>query len=170
MIMLLSKVEIRIITNSRYYDAWSIMIALLTGTTYYTFAQFLGTIYTANKKTAMAMLTNLFAAIINVCMNFLLIPKFGALGAASATSFSYFCLWISRFITTQKIVRISSDSKKFVMCSVILLSQALIQISEIKLNVVFSMLCVILLFVINYKIMKTIFTGVLAILKRQYEI
>lgn len=165
-IMLLSKFEIRIISNSQYYDAWSIMIALLIGTTYYTFAQFLGTIYTANKKTAMAMFTNLFAAIINVCMNYVLIPKFGALGAAAATSFSYFCLWLSRIITTQKIVRILCDWKKLVLCSVILLAQSVIQISEIKYHMILSVICTVFMLLINYKMIKAIVVSMFAMIKR----
>ena len=56
--------------------------------------------------------TNLFAriawvtALFNLCLNFMLIPNFGAVGAAIATSASYFLLTSLYFFYTQKLHRL----------------------------------------------------------------
>lgn len=153
-LMLFSKLEIRIITNSQYYESWNVMVVLIVGMAFYSFAQFLGTIYTANKKTGMAMWTNLIGAVINVIFNALLIPMWGALGAAVATSFSYLVLWLTRVITTQKIVYLKYDLKKITMCSILLISQAVVQIVEIRGNLIIALICTLLIVIMNKKEIK----------------
>ena len=129
--MLFSKIETRIIASRDYYESWSVMVALIIGMTFFSFAQFLGTIYTANKKTAMAFATNMISSIVNVVLNMIFIPKYGAQGAAIATSISYLVLWISRIITTDKIVHIQMRVKEVILSSVLIVVQGAVQISEV---------------------------------------
>ncbi len=166
-LMLFSKLEIRIITNSEYYDAWSAMIALIVGMAFFSFAQFLGTIYTANKKTAMAMITNLLGAIVNVILNYIFIPKWGAVGAAIATSFSYLVLWLVRVVTTQKIVKLKYNKKRLLGCSTVLVIQAYVQISEIKGDWLIASLCLIIIMLFNYDILQSFLKKILKFVRRK---
>lgn len=159
-LILFSKMEITIIAEKSYYAAWEIMISLIVGTVFFSFAQFLGTIYTANKKTSMAFTTNLIAAIVNVFVNFLLIPRWGAQGAAVATSFSYLILWISRAVNTKKIIKIHYDMKRIIGSSIVLVLQAALQILEVNLWQIYSIVCVGLIIIINWKIIKTLIFSV----------
>ena len=45
-------------------------------------------------------------------MNFILIPDFNGYGAAFATLFSYFAIWIFRVIDSRKIIKIDIDIRK----------------------------------------------------------
>lgn len=154
-LILFSKLEIAIIAADDYFSAWGIMITLIVGIVFFSFAQFLGTIYTANKKTTMAFVTNLIAALINVVANYLLIPIWGVQGAAIATSFSYLILWVSRIISTRNIVQIQYNVRKILVCSVLLVVQALVQVLEIKAWFLWGTLCFVMIIAMNYSILKT---------------
>lgn len=166
-LMLFSKLEIKIITNNVYYNAWSAMIALIVGMAFFSFAQFLGTIYTANKKTTMAMLTNLLGAIVNVIFNYILIPKWGAVGAAIATSFSYLVLWLVRIATTQKIVKLKYRKKRLIGCSVVLVIQAYVQVSEIRGDWLVATLCLVMIMLFNFDILKSFQKKVLMFVRKK---
>lgn len=154
-LILFSKLEIAIIAADSYFDAWGIMITLIVGIVFFSFAQFLGTIYTANKKTTMAFVTNLIAAIVNVVANYFLIPVWGVQGAAVATSFSYLILWITRVISTCNIVKIKYNMRKIVVCSLLLVVQAVVQIFEVRGWFLWGILCVAVIVVMNFNVIKT---------------
>ena len=48
--------------------------------------------------------STIIGAIMNVLLNFLLVYKIGALGAAIATTISYFVVWKIRFDEIQKFI------------------------------------------------------------------
>ncbi len=153
-LILFSKIEISIIASKSFFEAWSIMITLIVGIVYFSFASFLGTIYTANKKTSMAFVTNLMAAVVNVIVNFLLIPKWGAQGAAIATSFSYFILWICRVVDTRKIVKIMYNKKKIILSSLAVLMQSIVQINQINGWMPIAVVCMVGVLLINRDIIR----------------
>lgn len=101
---------------------------LLIGTSFFSFAQFLGSIYTANKKTTMALVTNAIGVGVNLAVNTLLVVifKVGIVGCAITTVCSYLVLWIVRIITTQKIVPIKYNITKTVLSVVLLIIQGIV--------------------------------------------
>ena len=66
-------------------------------------------------------MTTITAAIINIVLNMLLIPRIGIQGAVLATAVAYFVVFVFRMIDSQKYVRFTIDYKS-VVTSVILLS------------------------------------------------
>lgn len=52
------------------------------------------------------------AAIINIFFNFLLIPKYGMVGAGYSTAISYLFLTVSYFYNSQKFVKLQIDWQK----------------------------------------------------------
>ncbi|NLL63295.1 MAG: oligosaccharide flippase family protein [Ruminococcaceae bacterium] len=115
-----------IFMGEEYYSSWKFMPYLLLSMTFFSFAQFLGSIYSANKKTGMAFITNLIAMIVNVSLNFILISSIGALGASIASASSYFILWVIRVINTRKIVPLKYKTVQIYVTIFILLMQALL--------------------------------------------
>ncbi|MBQ1982293.1 MAG: polysaccharide biosynthesis C-terminal domain-containing protein, partial [Clostridia bacterium] len=65
---------------------------------------FLGSVYFASKKTMGSMLTALAGAVLNVALNLLLIPPFGAMGASVATFASYFAVSLLRLATGRRLI------------------------------------------------------------------
>ena len=89
-----------------FYTAWVFVPALLFASIFNTMSAFLGTIFTAAKKTKSIFTTTMFGAITNIVLNFILIPKFGAQGAAVATAIGYIVIYITRIIGSQKIMKL----------------------------------------------------------------
>lgn len=58
-----------------------------------------------HKKTTYISIGSIGAAIINIFLNLILIPKWGAIGAAVATMLSYVCLFLFHYIIASKIVK-----------------------------------------------------------------
>ena len=101
---------------------------LLVAISFFSFAQFLGSIYSANKKTSMAFATNLIGVAVSLTFNIILVSvlKVGIIGSAIATLCSYFVLWIVRIRDTGKIVPIKYNVKKMTLATVILVLQAIV--------------------------------------------
>ena len=104
--------------GEEYYSAWQVMPLLLVAISFFSLAQFLGSIYSANKKTAMAFVTNFTGVCVSLFVNVLLVVvfKIGIVGSAIATTCSYFILWTSRVVNTRKIIHINYKIKKIVRC------------------------------------------------------
>ena len=100
---------------------------LLVAISFFSFAQFLGSIYSANKKTSMAFATNLIGVAVSLTFNIILVSvlKVGIIGSAIATLCSYFVLWLVRIKDTGKIVPIKYNVKKMITATVILVLQAI---------------------------------------------
>lgn len=112
--------------GAEYSSAWVFIPTLVLSTAFFSFAQFLISIYTAHKKTKMAFITNIIGTVINVVLNAVLIPIMGALGAAIATTVSYFVLWLVRVFDTQRLVKISYKIPRLIISSIIIVAQAIL--------------------------------------------
>ncbi|MFA7636508.1 MAG: polysaccharide biosynthesis C-terminal domain-containing protein [Monoglobales bacterium] len=87
-----------------FFMAWKYVPTLIIANVFNTQASFLGTVYTSAKKTKMLSVTTITGALSNIAMNFVLIPRIGALGAAIATAFSYLVMFLFRLVNTRKIL------------------------------------------------------------------
>ncbi len=67
-------------------------------------ANFLGSIYTLRLRSGAALLTGALAALGNVLLNILLVPRYGALGAALSTAISYAALLALRLWHTRALL------------------------------------------------------------------
>lgn len=109
-----------------YSEAWFLMPALVISTTFFSFGQFLLAIYSANKNTKNALITNLICVGFNIVLNAGLIPVIGALGAAIATALSYVILWFIRVFDTRKILKIDYNVRNITVSSLILVLQSVL--------------------------------------------
>lgn len=112
--------------GKNFASAWLYMPPLILSMVFFSFAQFLGSIYSANKKTTMAMVTNLTAVVINIFLNLFLIQRIGTIGAAIATATAYLVLWIVRMYDTRKIVHIRYQIKTLVISTIMITIQAVV--------------------------------------------
>jgi O-antigen/teichoic acid export membrane protein len=100
---------LKLLTVSKYYPAALAIGPLSLAMAFSATVQLTSTgIYLA-KKTKLIALCSGLAAVVNVLFNFLLIPKFGMIGAAWATAISYFFLTNAYFWYSQKLVYIKLD-------------------------------------------------------------
>jgi O-antigen/teichoic acid export membrane protein len=80
-------------------------VPVLTYATVFTaLCTFLGSVYFASKRTMGSMLTAMAGAVLNIALNLLLIPPYGAMGASVATFASYFAVCILRLATGRRLI------------------------------------------------------------------
>lgn len=105
-IVALIKPIFSILVSHSYYIGWQVAPFLLLSIIYSNLSGFLGTIYTATKKTVPIMYTTLVGAVVNVVMSLILIPTLNINGAALANIISFAvvsCLRIKDIINDNKI-------------------------------------------------------------------
>lgn len=113
--------------DGKYYASWQYIPFLVMATSFSCFVTFLGSVYMVEKKTVSTLVTTVAGAVLNILLNFLLIPtKLGANGAAFATFISYFVVFVLRAIDTRRYVKIRWNAPVLVLNLVILLAQALV--------------------------------------------
>jgi O-antigen/teichoic acid export membrane protein len=122
-LILINKVLLGAALTAEYAEAWRVGNLILLSTAFFCLASFLGVFYVAYSKTTMALLSSILCAILNVALNFMLIPEYGAYGAGLATIASTLCLFLFRLLNTQKLVDYQADKSVICGCSILLLVQ-----------------------------------------------
>lgn len=155
----------RIITDlylgKDYYDSWHYVPILVIATTFSCLVNFYASVYMAEKKSMLSMITAASGAIVNIVLNLILIPKFAAYGAAIATAVSFVTVFILRVINTKKFVNIKIDVKSFLPSVLLMLSGSVVMLSEVGGQwVSFGVTLAIsaLVVIINFKSVKDIIT------------
>lgn len=87
-----------------YTSAWVYIPILCVATVFTALDTFLGSVYYTCGKTVYSLRTALIGAVLNIVLNILLIPHFGAMGASVATFVSYFAVFIVRLATITKLI------------------------------------------------------------------
>jgi O-antigen/teichoic acid export membrane protein len=129
-----------------FYSAWMFVPILLYSVTFQIMSGFLGTIYTTAKKTKMVFISTSIAAIINILLNILFVPLFGAKGAAWSTCISYCIVWMIRVIDSRKIMILSVDWTKEIVCNIILFFQVNLALVDSDITLIGSIILMLLLF------------------------
>lgn len=148
-LILLCKPITNIFLGENFKDAAEIMPTLLIAMSFFAFSQFLGSIYTANKKTGMALFTNIICVAVCLLLNFILIKPFGILGCAISSLVSYFVLWVVRIFNTKKILPMKYNFTKTTLSISILLLQDILISFNIKFGTFISfigLLCILYIF------------------------
>ena len=155
----------RIITDlylgKDYYDSWHYVPILVIATTFSCLVNFYASVYMAEKKSILSMITAASGAVVNIVLNLILIPKFAAYGAAIATAVSFVTVFVLRVINTKKFVNIKIDVKSFLPSVLLMLSGSVVMLSEVGGQwVSFGVTLAIsaLVVIINFKSVKDIIT------------
>lgn len=98
-----------------YAEAW-VYIPLLTVATVFTALDtFLGSVYYTGRKTVWSMITALLGALLNVALNFLLIPIWSAMGASVATFAAYFAVFVLRLVTVRRFIAFRQETGRWML-------------------------------------------------------
>lgn len=93
---------------------------LIVGCVYITLGTFMSTSYTVHKDSKGFLMSGLFGGILNIILNFLLIPIIGVYGAALATCISYVSVFVFRVFNTRKYMKYKVLTKEFLIGSLAL--------------------------------------------------
>lgn len=119
-LMTFIKPFLKIYVTPEYFSAWEYTPFLIIGCVYLTMSTFMATSYTVHKDSFGYLFSGMFGAVLNVILNFLLIPMIGVYGAAIATCISYICVFGFRLIHTKKYINYKVRNFPFIFGSTIL--------------------------------------------------
>lgn len=94
--------------------------------------QFLSSIYNVRKKSVNSMVTSIVAAVVNIVLDILLIPRLGAYGAAIATMTAYFACFMVRVFDTRSYVKFPISWFKMIVNMIVVGYMAIVAITEPK--------------------------------------
>ena len=91
---------------------------------------FVGSIFTSSMKTRFLFFSTITAALVNIILNFCLIPKFHGYGAAFATVVSYIVNWLMRLQMSKKIINMKLNYRNEFLAYFLVLLLAFVCIYE----------------------------------------
>lgn len=148
-IIVFSKVFVIIFADGSYYEAWKFIPILVIGSGFACLSNFMNSIYTLEKRSMQSMITVVIGAFLNIILNFIMIPKYGASGAAVATALSYFIMFLIRAIHSRKYIKIKWQYARFIVSSIILVLQSMFIIFNAYFWVAIEILLCLTIIVLN---------------------
>lgn len=111
-LLMIMKPFLSVYVGKEYYTAWHYVPYLIVGFVFMTLGSFIATSYTVHKDSRGFLISGTVGAIINLILNFILIPMMGVSGAAFATCISYFGVFVYRIKDTQKYIKLRVFKRK----------------------------------------------------------
>ena len=111
-LLMIMKPFLSVYVGKEYYAAWHYVPYLIVGFVFMTLGSFIATSYTVHKDSKGFLISGTVGALINLILNFILIPMIGVSGAAFATCISYFGVFAYRIKDTQKYIKLRVFKRK----------------------------------------------------------
>lgn len=147
-----------------FFTAWHYVPILIIANVFNIMATFMGTVYTGAKKTAMLSISTVIGAVVNISLNFILIPIYGAIGAAVATAISYLVMYVIRIIHTRTIMAFPINHSRDITFYCLLLVQSICVLSDTKIGIIIAIIiCIILMFICRSFILNLVNSTILII-------
>lgn len=99
----------KFMVNKQYNDAYYQIPILIVGTFFHILVSFLGSIYVAKKLTKEIAKTSIFAAIINIVTNLIMIKFIGLYAASISTLLAWISMYLYRYLDSKKYVKLTTD-------------------------------------------------------------
>ncbi len=145
-IILLAQPVIRLLAAKNYFEAWRYVPFLVLAVSFSCLVTFLGTVYNAAKRNAMVTVTTFAGAAVNFALNWLLIPDYGANGAAFATFASYLLVFIVRAVHSRRYTPIAMQPPRIFLNLALLLAQTWVALTAPERWILWE--CLILLAIV----------------------
>lgn len=145
-----------ILVSDSYYTSWEYVPVLIIATTFSCLVNFLASIYMAEKKSVMSMVTAMLGAVMNVVVSLILIPRIGTVGAAVGTAVSFITVFVARVINTRKYVKIDFKFGQMIPQVIILIVQTVVLLklrSGVLMYVIEAALTIVMV-LFNVKIIR----------------
>lgn len=148
-LVVLAKPLSNILLNRAYFDAWRYMPTLLCAAAVEAIVAFLATVYMVKKKSMHSFLTAMIGTLLNLLLNFYLIPEWGALGAAVATLTAYVAVWIARMIDAPRMIGFSLCLPRQLLSLLLLFGAAVLMTLEVRGDVWWSVMIAVAVTAVN---------------------
>lgn len=150
-LILFTKTLATILFAKDFFEAWKITPILIFSYIFSAKAIFLGSIFTASKKTKTLFLASTIGAVANIVLNILLIPKLKGMGAAIATAIGYMIILIIDMSMTYRILPINFMIKRNFLCYCLLVVEIISVLYENIIGIILAVVCVLVIVLFNLK-------------------
>ena len=158
-----SKIIASFLYAKDFFIAWKYVPFLLMATLFGGLSGFLGSFFSAAKNTKIFAISTCIGAIINIILNVLFIRRFGALGAAFATTISYFVIWFIRLFCVKKLINLKLQIFQDLIAYMLLFIQIYVIETKIAHLFVIELSLSIILFVVYFKEIYILFQKLLKV-------
>lgn len=149
-ILLIIKPFMRIYVGASFIESWQYVPPLLIAALFGSLSSFFGAVYVATRKNIRCTISTLICAIINIGLNFILIPRYSIMGAAVATAVSYVVIGIYRMLDCSRLIDFKINYLKYGIGTLLVIVQAvLVVVTDYRYLI--SALTIVALLVIYYK-------------------
>lgn len=147
-----------IMIGDEFKEAINYVPILVLAIIFFTLASFLGSIYTAYKKSKNILKSTIISAVINIAVNIIFMPFLGAIVACYSTLISYLFLFIYRLYDSRQFMKLKIDIKDLIVSSLIFVLMTF-NISIFKLSLttlIINIIFIIIYILINRKYCRLI--------------
>ena len=144
--LLLSKKQ-----DLRYLECYKYTPMLVVAVLMMCYNQFLSSIYSVTKHTKNSFYTSLIAAVLNLILNAVMIPRFEISGAVFATFASYFVCYLIRIVDARKLIPFPVAHWRFAVNLLLLLLTAWNSVAVWRWTVPAHLLLLAVLTALNFK-------------------
>ncbi len=124
--------------------------------------QFTSSVYNVKKKSVNSLLTSLIAAVVNIILNFLLIPEYGPYGAAIATAAAYAACFAIRIFDVRNFIPFKVNHFRMIVNVIVIGYMAFTAIKEPKLTYLQLVILFIAVTVFNFESVLSTLRKILA--------
>lgn len=146
-----AKLAMLVLAVPSYYIGWVFIPLLAIGAGFNCLSSFQKSVYLLEKRTIPSFLSTAFSAVINIVLNILLIPRYGGMGAATASMISYTGLFLYRAIDSRRFMPINWNIKRLGSTVILLTAQTALMLLEPPLWILWQLILFGLVFAINAK-------------------
>lgn len=166
-IIALSKPAIKLLSTEDYYSAWQYVPLLAASMIFTAFVSFTGTVYVVTKNSGVSFLTSTASAVINIVLNFILIPSpLGVQGAAIATFISYFAVFLIRAVNIKKYIPFKMYGGHVTVNTLLIMVQTVFMVLELPFWIAVQAVCLLLLIAVNFKFILACIYKLLSVIKK----
>lgn len=129
-IIVADKVLAKFLYAKDFYVAWKYVPWLTVAILFGALSGYLGGFFSAVKDSKLFATSTIMGAIINLFLNFVFTPIYGAMGAAVATAISYIVVWAFRYVQSRKYIRLKINLTRDIIAYILLIVQSLLILIE----------------------------------------
>lgn len=150
-----------IMVGTAYKDAYNYIPILLLSTLFNIMASMFGAVYVAKKRTIQIAKTSLYAGLINILINVLLIRYIGLYAAAISTLIAFAVMALYRYIDIQKYVKIHFKSQNLIAILLLsFISICLYYSNNMIVNIINFILMLFFMFTLNKDTIKSLIMSI----------
>ena len=169
LIILSDKILAKYLYSNDFYEAWEYVPFLTISIIFGSLSGYAGSIFAALKHSDYFAKCSGAGAIVNICLNFILIPVSGPLGASIATAFSYWIVYLVSMLYLKKSINMKERLLRDNVAYVFLLFQSfmlLVPMKSLALEYGIQFLAVIAVGILYRKRIATLIKNVRSMLGR----